>query len=117
MTRKGAILLLTHFYPLFVSGHLVFGDWCKKCQLMFNIVPIFVFGGLFAIWHETSHIKLDKTERMYIRYFLINLVFIYCYYCLCIISMPTWVYSKNTMVSGVLLITLSFYIFNYRGRK
>lgn len=115
--RRWQIFTLTHFYPLFIAGHLYFGDWCRWCQLMFNIVPIVVFGGLILIWKETSQIRLSKTEKFYLKYFLWNLSFIYCYYCICVFSPTEWIYNKNWQVSAFVLITLIFYTFNYRERK
>lgn len=117
MTRKRIIFAITHFYPLFIAGHLYFGDWCRKCQVMFNIVPILVFGGLILTWKETSQIRLCKAEKFYLKYFLWNLTFIYAYYCICIFSLPKWVYDKNWQVSAFILVTFIFYITNYRERK
>jgi len=117
MDRKWQILILTHGYPLFLAGHLYFGDWCRRCQVIFNIVPIIVFGGLVLIWRETSETKLSKIEKFYLKYFIWNLIFIYCYYCICIFALPLWVYKHNYQVAMFLTVTLLFYITNYRDRK
>lgn len=116
MSRRAQILLLTHFYPLFIAGHLYFGDWCRRCQVIFNIVPIFVFGNLFYIWSKSVH-KLDKFEIFCIRYLICNLIFICCYYEICIFSTAKLIYDRNVQVAAFLLITLIFYTFNYRERK
>lgn len=116
MSRKGTIFLLTHGYPVFIAAHLYFGDWCRKCQVMFNIVPIIVFGGLIFTWVNSSHIKLQNNEKLSLRFFLWNLVFIYIYYCLCIFSLPLWVYDKNCQVTAFILITLIFYSLNHEHK-
>lgn len=117
MRRKWVIFILTHGYTLFIVGHLYLGDWCRRCQVIFNTVPIIVFGGLIYIWNETGNVRLEKIERIYLKYLLFNLTFIYCYYSICVFSMPKWVYDKNLQVAAFILITFTFYIFNYRERK
>lgn len=117
MKRQRTMLILTHGYPLFLAMHLYFGDWCRKCQVIFNIVPMIVFGGLFLIWRNTSHVKLNNTEKFYLGYFIFNIVFIYCFYCICIFSSPKWIYDRNYQVGAFIFVTLLFYIFNYRDRK
>lgn len=117
MKRQRSIFILTHGYPLFLATHLYFGDWCRRCQVLFNIVPMIVFGGLFLIWRETSHIRLNKSELFYLKYFIFNLMFIYCFYCICVFSTAKWLYDHNWQVALFIIITLIFYIFNYRDRK
>lgn len=84
---------------------------------MFNIVPMLVFGGLFYTWKETSHIRLLKSEQFYLSYFLLNLLLIYSYYCLCIFSLPHWAYNRNWQVSVFMCVTLIFYVLNRNERK
>jgi hypothetical protein len=117
MSRRGTILLLTHGYPLFIAGHLYFGDWCRRCQVLFNIVPIIVFGGLFYTWLSSSNVKLEKVEQLFLRYFICNLVFIYCYYVLCLFSKTKWIYDHNWQVCFFLLVTLIFYGLNYANKR
>jgi len=118
MSRQAKILFLTHFYPLFLAGHLYFGDWCRMCQVVFNVVPIVVFGSLFYIWSESVQ-KLSKFEQFCIRYLIGNIIFISGYYELCIFvsekSAP-WVYDRNWQVAAFLLITLILYIYKHRER-
>lgn len=116
MIRQRLIFILTHGYPLFIAVHLYFGDWCRTCQVMFNIAPLIAFGGLFYIWLQTSNVRLTIAERFYIKYFICNLLFIYSYYCLCIFSMPKWVYSHDWQVCVFVLITLIFYCLNHERK-
>lgn len=116
--RKWIIFGLTHFYPLFIAGHLYFGDWSRAWQVIFNTVPIIVFGGLVLTWVQESHLRLSKFEKSCLNYFLINLTFIYLYYSLCSFSLPAWVMDRNWQVSAFVLITFGFYIYkHYRERK
>lgn len=115
--RSGAIFILTHFYPVFIAGHLYFGDWCRRCQVMFNAAPIIVFGGLILVWKETSHLSLNKIEKFNLFYFISNLVFIYCYYMICIFADSKWVYDKNWQVAAFILITLLLYGHRYFKQK
>lgn len=110
MSRKGAIFLLTHGYPVFLALHLYFGDWCRRCQVLFNVVPLIVFGGLFYIWSAYRQ-PLDNYEKFCIKYLIGNLAFITCYYELCIFSHEKWIYNKNWQVALFLLITVTFYSF------
>lgn len=114
MFRQRAIFTLTHFYPLFLALHLYFGDHCRRCQVMYNVMPLVVFGGLFIIWRETSHIKLNKYEKFCIGYFITNLIFIHCFYCLCVLSHAEWIYNANWQVALFISVPVLFYIFNYR---
>lgn len=113
--RKWTIFGLTHFYPLFIAAHLYLGDWCRKCQVMFNVVPLLVFGGLFYIVANTG--RLAIFERSCIEYLIFNLVFIQLYYCICVFSLPLWVYDKNYQVAVFVIITLIFYIYKHCGHK
>jgi hypothetical protein len=116
MSRRGTIFLLTHGYPLFIAGHLYFGDWCRKCQVLFNVIPIIVFGGLILTWLKTSNARLLPIEQLHLKFFLWNLTFIYAYYCLCVFSLPLWIYDKNWQVSAFILITLIFYSLNHERK-
>ena len=116
MSRRAQIFILTHGYPVFIASHLYFGDWCRRCQVIFNIVPIIVFGGLFHILGNATY-KLYSFEKFCIKYLVCNLIFICCYYEICLFSSAKWIYDKNWQVAAFLLITLIFYIFNYRERK
>lgn len=116
MSRKGIIFCLTHGYPAFLAGHLYFGDWCRLCQVMFNIVPLIIFGGLFYLWLTTSHIRLSWYEKFCIKYLIGNLAFITCYYELCIFSKAHWIYDRNWQVALFLIITLIFYAFKHGER-
>lgn len=113
MSRKGIIFCLTHGYPVFLAAHLYFGDWCRFCQVLFNIVPLIVFGGLFSIWIRYPQ-KLDSYEKFCMRYLIGNLAFVTCYYELCIFSKAEWVYDRNWQVALFLIITVTFYIFKKR---
>jgi hypothetical protein len=116
MSRKGIIFCLTHGYPLFLALHLYFGDWCRFCQVLFNIIPLIVFGYLLYIWVNTSNRKLGIYERFCIRYLIGNLAFVTCYYELCIFSKSEWIYDKNWQLALFLIVTLIFYIFYKRER-
>lgn len=115
--RERLIFGLTHFYPVFIAAHLYFGDWCRICQVMFNVVPLMVFAGLFYVWKETSHLRLTKRERFCIKFLIWNMIFIYSYYTICVFSVPKWVWDKNWQVAAFITITLFFYTFNYRVSK
>lgn len=110
--RQRFIFILTHGYVLFIVIHLYFGDWCRRCQILFNVIPIIVFGGLILVWLRTSKIELNYIEKKFLKYFIWNLVFIYLYYCICIFSVPKWIYDKNYQISLFLLLTLTFYCLN-----
>lgn len=117
MKRQTAILLITHGYPLFMSINLYFFSDTRLFQVLSNIAPFIFFISMFLIWYNTSHIRLTKSEKFYLGYLIFNLIFVYCFYCLCIFSSPKWIYDRNWQVSLFILVTLIFYIFNYRDRK
>ncbi len=117
MKRDRIILLLTHGYPLAIAMHLYFGDWCRMCQVLYNIIPLIVFGGLFYIWKEKGYIRLSKKEQFYLSYLIWNIFFIIGYYTICIFSLPEWVIDKNVQVVLFLIVTFLFYTLNYRDRK
>ena len=117
MRRARVIFILTHGYALFIALHLYFGDWCKLCQLIFNIVPIIVFGGLLLIWSNSGRNSLTKFEQYCIRYLVINILFISLYYCLCVFSSTAWIYNRNIQAGAFVLITLIFYSLNHYKRE
>lgn len=84
---------------------------------MYSAIPLTIFVFLFLIWEQTSHIRLNKSELFYIKYFTCNILFVICFYCLCIFSSVKWVYDTNWQVALFILVTLLFYIFSYRDRE
>lgn len=74
-----------------------------------------VFGGLFYILANATY-KLDSFEKFCLKYLVANLIFISAYYEICIFQSRGWIYDRNWQVAAFLLITLIFYIFNYREK-
>lgn len=109
--RKYAIGILCNFYPVFVVIHLIFGNWSRASQVIFNIVPIAVFGGLFTIWKETSYLRLTLIEKYFIGYLIFMLFVIYCYYILCLFSSKNWVGNHNIQFSVFVTLTAIYYIY------
>ena len=113
--RTWLIVILCNFYPAFVAGHLIWGNWSRLSQVIFNIVPIVVFGGLFQIWYTTSHIRLNYIEKRSIGYLKLMLGVVYCYYILCLYSDRGWIANHNLQFAIFISITLIFYIYSYRN--
>lgn len=80
-------------------------------------VPALIFSSVLYILIETSYKKLDKVEKFNIKYLIYNILFVGSYCAICVFSMPKWVWDANYQVSAFLLVTVIFYIFNYRDRK
>lgn len=111
--RKSVIGFLCHFYPAFVTAHLIWGNWSRISQVIFNVVPIAVFSSLFTIWKNTSHIRLDKHEQRFLGYLTLMLTLIYCYYIICLFADRGWIANHNAQFAIFISATLVFYLYAY----
>ena len=110
MTRRKGIFIITHIYPVWITTHLILGDWSRPSQLAFNIVPLIIFGGLLTIWAK-SKTPLQHPEKICIYYLVFMLFCISVYYNICVMSNAEWVTSHNTQAAGFIFLQLIFYIF------
>lgn len=106
--RKFAIISLCHIYPSWVIWHLIYGTWSTLSQLLFNAVPLLIFGSLFLIWVKSKS-QLCYVERQSLFTLVFMLLVITGYYELCTVSEPKWVYDHNTRYA---LYILGIFIFN-----
>ena len=113
--RKKSIVFLCHLYPIFISYHLLFGNWLIKGQLFFTLIPILIFASLFFIWNNTSNYKLLNIERISIGYLVITILTSAFYYCLCACSTYKWVYNSNIVFSLYVSVTFLYYIYTYNS--
>ena len=115
--RGNKIFLLTHGYPIFIILHLYFGDWCRRCQVMYAVAPILCFGGLLYIWLKTSREWLQWSEKFNVAYLIYIMTALAGYYILCIYSLPKWVYDHNVQMAAFIFLTAVFYLLFYRKLK
>lgn len=113
MKRSAILFILTHGYTLFLCVNLYFFSNTRTFQILSYSVPILFFAGIPFLWLKTSHIKLAKIDKVYIRYFIFNIIFLYCFYNICIFSSPKWIYDRNWQVALFLLATMIFYVICY----
>lgn len=114
--RSKFIFILTHFYPVFIALHLYFGDNTRASRILLAIVPLFIFGAVFMLL-ISGPVKISKREKFNVRYLVSNMVFIGCYYTLCLFSLPAWAYARNYQAEAFILITLTFYCLNHDFRR
>lgn len=114
--RTILIFCLTHFYPLFIAGHLYWGDWCRRCQVMFTVVPALIICGLLDTW-KASKSQLSDSEKFNISYLIYTMMALAGYYTLCIFSLPKWVYDHNIQMAAFIFLTTIFYLLFYKKLK
>jgi len=110
--RRWFLVLICHAYPSFIFLHLVYGNWSLASQLIFNCVPIIVFGGVIKTWQLTGDKRLDKLEKFCLGYLFLMVAIIYCYYILCTVSNASWVIKANFRMGLFIFITFIYYIYN-----
>jgi hypothetical protein len=117
MNRQARLFIITHLYPLAMVSHMKFGDWCTRCQLIFNFAPFIFIFLIIAEWKNTSGIKLHWAERQSLNYFVFSFAMFHLYYCACALSSKEWVKAHNNYFFWFILLTGVFYIFTYAYRK
>jgi hypothetical protein len=90
MSRQAKILILSNLYPLYIIMDL---QW-QLSDLIFNVLPFFIYGLLIYVWVQTSLIKLNIIEKKSLSFLILFQCIFSIYYEFCTIMVKYFDYDK-----------------------
>jgi hypothetical protein len=110
MSRQSKILILSHLYPLYIIADL---QW-ELGDLIFNVLPFFIYGLLMYVWLRTSIIKLNKIEKNSLGFLIIFQCTFSIYYEFCTlmtkyIDCDKWVKEHSGYMLYLVIFIATFY--------
>lgn len=116
MSRETKTFTTAHLYPLYIVMHMQFGDWCAVCTAIFNIAPIFFVSSFFTIWINSSHIRLSRSEKRSLYFFVYFFIIAHSYYAICALIQNNpagqiWIIKHNAYFVYFVIFIALFYFF------